>query len=60
MADAINRRSFLLAAPAALTAAALTQHPLMAQTTATPAPAPLPPVDDRTVYFASDYPNIAP
>ena len=61
MADAINRRSFLLgAAPAALTAAALSQHSLMAQTTATTAPAPLPPVDDRTVYFASDYPNISP
>jgi threonine aldolase len=61
MADAINRRSFLLGAgPAALTAATLAQHPMMAQTTATPAPAPLPPVDEHTVYFASDYPNISP
>jgi threonine aldolase len=56
----MNRRSFLLgAAPAALTAAALAQHDLLAQT-ATTAPAPLPPANDRTVYFASDYPNISP
>ena len=70
MPDSMNRRSFLLgsAAPAAMTVAALAQHELFAQTgqASTPAPttpaaaAALPPADDRTVYFASDYPNISP
>jgi threonine aldolase len=69
MPDSLNRRSFLLgAAPTALMAASLTQHDLFAQTavaaksglTTPAAVAALPPANSRTVYFASDYPNISP
>ena len=69
MSDSMNRRSFVLGAgPAVLAAAALTSHDLFAETgqVSTPAPttpaaaAALPPANDRTVYFASDYPNISP